>query len=285
MTVLKRVFQKMGLQPFLFDENGDIYVVLENSFELYFATSDEGIEYGDGQNLILKRNQNKDSVSTRVASQLLPYMETYIDVGANIGLSYVMLAGKLGVKNIYAFEPNPSILSHLYKNLKKNNMNEIIKVSEYAISDQLAHNSIQTLNRGSNNRITPPNSHKLRDKLAEVSTISLDSFFEDTLVASHILLKIDVEGYELNVLKSGQELICKYNPIIIYEEIPELLGEYGVTVEELRRFLISRNYNVYMIPETNDRLAINPATTDISNFHFLSSLVRVDFDDISGNYG
>jgi hypothetical protein len=79
----------------------------------------------------------------------------------------------------------------------------------------------------------------------EVSTIVNEVSFNtvDNLGVTPFFIKIDVEGAELEVLKSSLNVIKRYNPVILveiqnhksYQEIQELLASYGYINIELSR--------------------------------------------------
>ena len=60
------------------------------------------------------------------------------------------------------------------------------------------------------------------------------------------LIKIDVQGHELDVLKSGKKTITKHKPVIYFEFAPYLYKEFGYSPKILINFIKSQlNYNFY----------------------------------------
>lgn len=127
-----------------------------------------------------------------------------IDIGANIG-SFSIFAANLGT-TVYAIEPEPHNLSALKTNIDLNNMNSVIHVCPYAISDYKGTAVISDSGGGST----------IKDDGifgAEVEVMSLDNFFTLYNIESVDVLKIDVEGAELEIiLGASKENInkCKY---------------------------------------------------------------------------
>ena len=59
------------------------------------------------------------------------------------------------------------------------------------------------------------------------------------------LMKIDVEGYEYEVLKRGKELITKYHvPFVALEFSPRYLKEVGSEPRELAQFFVDNGYKI-----------------------------------------
>ena len=59
------------------------------------------------------------------------------------------------------------------------------------------------------------------------------------------LIKIDVDGYELEVLKSAEKTLEKNKPIIYFELAPYLYKEMGYTVDHLIRYIKKIDYAFY----------------------------------------
>jgi FkbM family methyltransferase len=72
----------------------------------------------------------------------------------------------------------------------------------------------------------------------------------DGLFAAHfrepipVLMKIDVEGAELLVLRGAQRFLAALSPALILSVHPATLPEYGHTVEDVRQFLIEHGYSI-----------------------------------------
>ncbi len=74
--------------------------------------------------------------------------------------------------------------------------------------------------------------------------ISLDKLFKKNKTPIK-LIKVDVDGYELDVFKSGENYLKKNKPQIIMELAPYLYKERGYSKNEIFTFFQSLNYNFY----------------------------------------
>jgi hypothetical protein len=72
------------------------------------------------------------------------------------------------------------------------------------------------------------------------------------------LIKLDVEGAELPALRGAQRLIERDKPYIIYEEAEDRDRAFGYEIKDLRSFLESLGYKIYLVQDRriNNALAI-----------------------------
>ena len=76
-------------------------------------------------------------------------------------------------------------------------------------------------------------------------TISLDNFIKKKKIKNQIIIKIDVDGFELDVLKSCKNFLKKNDTIIFMEYAPYALKEYGSSIKEFTNFLQQLDYKIY----------------------------------------
>jgi FkbM family methyltransferase len=123
-----------------------------------------------------------------------------VDAGCNIGGFAICAAHKNPEVMVYAFEPTPETFKMLLENTKwyKN-----IKCFPYALGEKERMVSIVRHPNGS------PGSNYVGEGGTPVEMKTIDSFGFDMQ-----FLKMDVEGFEANVLKGAAETIKKYKPVI-----------------------------------------------------------------------
>lgn len=158
-----------------------------------------------------------------------------IDVGAHIGYHTVRLSKICSKGQVYAFEPNPILTDIVKENIKENNCDNV-RYYPYAVSDistkgYLTENEntfLVSLAKGVTNR--------------EIQIIRLDDI---TDLPKIDLIKIDVEGFELSVLKGAKLLIERDKPIIVIEiwdwNLPEYLKYLG-TIKYCVYHIMTDNY-------------------------------------------
>jgi FkbM family methyltransferase len=159
-------------------------------------------------------------------SQICKKGDIVVEVGANIGVHTVALSQLIGASGkIYAFEPQRIIFQTLCANLALNSITNAYAY-EYALGEQAGEIFIPEVDYTTKNNFGGVTlNHKSLG--AKIPLISLDSFLNLNRLK---LLKIDVEGMELEVLKGARNIISKTNPIIYVEndrvEKSQFLIEY-----------------------------------------------------------
>ena len=123
-------------------------------------------------------------------------------------------------------------LSHIGKSLLKNNIKNI-HIENVAVGDINSKIKINLLGQTSNILETGVN---IVERI-EVNQIVLDDFFRDNNIKPDYV-KIDVDGYELNVLKGMRNTIEKYLPILVVEsngnyEILDFLSHFDYDLRDL----------------------------------------------------
>lgn len=149
---------------------------------------------------------------------------TVLDVGANIGNHSLYLAKFTSATTIHAFEPMPRSFEHLSSNMKRNGCENVI-LHNVALSDSSGVAKMDFPDP------TNQGMAKFSEEGIEVQVIRLD----DINLEKVSLIKIDVEGHELSVLRGGSETIRKNRPHLYIEiqnenllsEVEDFLFELG----------------------------------------------------------
>jgi FkbM family methyltransferase len=146
-----------------------------------------------------------------VLQKFLKEGNTFIDVGANIGflsLAGAAVVGKEG--KVIAFEPQPETFQLLEENVKMNSFSQI-QLNQFALGEEEGEAIIysEEENRGGAS-ITNKRSEKgVSIQLNRLDDIELGSKVD--------MIKIDVEGFEWEVLKGARQTILRDKPILIVE--------------------------------------------------------------------
>ena len=188
----------------------------------------------------------------------------FVDVGAYVDF-YTVLAARHGWR-VVAFEPNPINVILLKYNIAFHGVGDRAVIVSKAAGDAHGWARFSISSNPSESSFTKyfRNELKLLDVVVEVATI--DSVLESLSVkdVDNLVMKVDVEGFGLRVLKGATKTIERFRPFILFEvhrtfddedEIHALkmlksLG-YGFVVVEPRS---RRNFIVYAYPMEKGRL-------------------------------
>lgn len=163
----------------------------------------------------------------------------FLDIGSNIGSYSVSMMDICA--DIIAFEPHPYTSKRCKMNFLLNNISEN-NVKQLALSDSIG--KIHFSDYGGSSTIN----HIVNDNSGiEVEVTTLDKFIEENnfLIENKYIIKIDVEGFEEQVLRGGANFLSNYNiKGIVFEcfsqdKVFEILKEYGY--EDIKK-LSENNY-------------------------------------------
>jgi len=184
----------------------------------------------------------------------LDEQSVFYDIGANVGLYACFAAQKIrDGDSVIAFEPHPINLSRLRANIELNRQNT--QTSDCALTDASGTNMMKIANdrAGEGKHSLSPKGGDL-----EVRTERLDSVI-GTSYPKPDVMKIDVEGGELEVIRGMSDLSPNKLPGIIFCEVhtehlskrkrdrlQELLRDYGyelkIALEQQHEYMLKATY-------------------------------------------
>jgi FkbM family methyltransferase len=133
---------------------------------------------------------------------------TYVDVGSNIGNHTIFFSKFCNSDKVVSIEMNYMIFNVLEENIKNLNTDNVITINA-AVGERPKKVVVSDID------MTNIGMTKIVGDGGDVVVNSLDILLNDFEDIN--LIKIDVEGYESNVLEGAKKIILKYNPIIIAE--------------------------------------------------------------------
>lgn len=174
--------------------------------------------------------------------------DVFIDAGANVGVYTIAASGEIGARS-YSFEPSPPQYAVLLENVKQNNMEQLVDARNEAVGE-CEKDVFITTDLGSLDHIVeaPGNGGK------KIKCVSLDSALGKT-VAGFIMMKIDVEGYEFNVLKGAESLFAESSVFAVLVETHGYGEKYGGTQADLDAWFRERGYDWYSYDAVKRELA------------------------------
>lgn len=241
--------------------DGSIEVELKNGIKLSSPPSKfdadinftERYKYGDKSKMDKIIDVKKYFFMYEILSELFIYSEYFkygdlkdgdivIDAGANIGGFVVQAARKIGKNGkIYAIEPNEDNRNTLERNLKLNNIENCVILSEALWSDKCIKEFFISHRPGEHTLINYDGDPHFQKK--DVTTIyceRLDDIINKYNIENVSYLKMDIEGAEIEALKGATEFLKNQNPFLLIEALHEVDGKPAY--HEIVPMLKSLNY-------------------------------------------
>jgi FkbM family methyltransferase len=177
-----------------------------------------------------------------------------VDVGANVGVYALPWAAANPGVTVHAFEPNPTVHARLARNVALNRLGARVRLHSEALSDRAGtatlygSDDMSSLNQGVNTgRQAAP---------IDVPLVRLDDALGEE-GAPVSLVKIDVQGHELEVLRGAEALISRHRPALILEHEDDLYrsaSEAGQRKNDLAALLSHLGYETLYVSRWGSEL-------------------------------
>lgn len=184
-----------------------------------------------------------------VLKKVLRPDDVVFDVGANIGWYTVNIVACVPDGSCHAFEPMPLTMDRLKHNCDLNNVSSHVTFNQVALGDaagEVTLYSFDTLGHGHNSLSTRGRSDYTTWK---VPLTTLDSYVNEREITRVDLVKMDVEGAEMGVLKGASRLFdLESPPVWIIEMNTETSAGFGHSPHDLLDYISSRGaYSFFRI--------------------------------------
>jgi FkbM family methyltransferase len=158
-----------------------------------------------------------ESSSREIFSILSRSANAVVDIGSYTGI-YALVAAKSNAKlKVIAFEPNPDLFSALKQNIKINSVKNCA-IEPFALDSEPGQ-AFLYLNHDVHTSIGSLIQSSSAGKKILVNKTTLDIYCENEKIENIDLMKIDAEGYELNILQGSKFIIGNSVPIILMESL------------------------------------------------------------------
>ena len=197
--------------------------------------------------------------TTRLLQEIIEPGMVVIDAGAHVGYFTLLAARQVGPHGkVYAFEPNPANYRLLRQNIEFNGYDNIV-ATQKAVSKSggVAQLVLSSRDNGTHSLYSQglPNAEKI-----SVDMISLDEFLADEGWPKVDLVKMDVEGAELDVLEGmGRLLQMSPDLRLVMEFNPALLHNASVEPSKLLIEVDELDFKVLVIDDVEGATPINEA--------------------------
>ena len=243
LPLLKRIIPSLSIRILkLLKKNRGYFKI--NNFEMFLDFLDP-----IDREIILHQEFESTEIDY-LLKQISKYkIDYFLDVGANCGYYSIKISKKISNIKVLAFEPNIEAYSKFLKSIEKNpDISKKIELKKYGLSDRSAEMKMQSMIKFGYAQ-TGGASIVNKNEMNKSFTFPADFKIGDeciNIIDKKIIMKIDVEGHELNVLK-GVEKVIKKNKCIIQVEA------FKNNYQSVNNFLILAGYKkVYEVVDRSN---------------------------------
>lgn len=181
------------------------------------------------------------------------------DIGANIGITTLFFAKHVGEEGlVVAFEPVPPTAQRLQENVRINRLQNVriyaVALGNVAGQAEICYaedaSGIATLRKD----MAQGYQREYQMQTFTVEVVPLDALVEREHLPAPDFIKIDVEGFEYQVLQGARALIERARPSLFMELHGASHEERAETWKQIYEFLTARGYHI----ETVDGVSITP---------------------------
>jgi FkbM family methyltransferase len=192
--------------------------------------------------------ENLNSYEMQALSEFMkPQGSVIFECGGHHGRDCVLLASMAGRNgHVVTFEPHPANMDVLCKNIEINCLDNVTAI-QAAVGSRPQDIFITSR---SNAKVS------FRKRGINVPVITIDEWAEKENIWPDII-KIDVEGYEMEVLKGSRKALSR-TPAILVELHCNIVDDFGFSPEDIWALIDTSRYNVYM--QKHDAARAEPIT-------------------------
>ena len=196
-------------------------------------------------NALLKKchfdNQREIELISKISKKNKVFL---IDCGCNYGFYSFYTASLSDRNSVIAIEASPTTAKDFEKNLNLNKFNNIVlKNCAVSDNDDIAINFNESKNDWESSLT---HSEFVESKVSKIRTQKIDTIIKDEKLNDYsLLIKLDIEGHELQALEGAKNTIEKYKPIIIIELSTYIFNKNDKAFDRLKFFLTEFDYSIY----------------------------------------
>jgi FkbM family methyltransferase len=202
-----------------------------------------------------------DRKITWVCSRIVRPGDVVLDVGANIGMVTVWLSRLVGLNGrVHSFEPNPVLCERLIAAVDRNQLSNV-QLHPFALGPTTSELTlcIPTHNAGAASLIR--RADPSRSRAISVPVRRLSDVAASEGIRTIRFIKIDVEGFEDQVLEGSRELLEHVRPESVLFEMNAPVGQ-PVGDQPVMRLLKEYEYGFFAVPRRTMRMRLVPFDPD-----------------------
>lgn len=189
-----------------------------------------------------------EQINVNLLQTLVKPNSFYFDIGANIGLMAVPVLKHVDSCQVISFEPAPSVLPFIKRTVENSSYSNRWVVSGKALGSQIGKSYFFTSSSGMDaySGFRDTNRSDTQTKV-EVPVTTIDAEWKNLGNPDISVIKVDVEGAELQVLAGAKECIEREKPFILLEWNTKNIGVYHATYDQLIEVANTINYRIFSV--------------------------------------
>ncbi len=227
------------VRPLITDKNVKILSGIAAGLRLYASKHDHGYDLGTSELPVQK-----------ALREYLRGGDIFYDIGANIG--FFSIIGALLVLpegHVYAFEPVPQNALRIQMNAQLNDFHHV-SVIEKAVADSSRDGELILADHPAGAVLASAGAPPDATHAIAIQLVAIDDLVMKNKLQPPTVVKIDVEGAEIEVLLGMSATIKKFSPVIIYEIDDGEIQKFEEKNRRCEEFLTARGYKIQLLEES-----------------------------------
>jgi FkbM family methyltransferase len=193
-----------------------------------------------------------------------------LDIGGNIGYMSLLFANIVGENGkVFCFEPNPELIPVINANILINDFKNIEVINSAVGNVEGLADFYCGIEHSLSTLITGSEVLQIK-KTFKVPVVTIDAYLKKNNIDFNKVkfVKIDVEGFEYNVLKGMTELIQSRKAMFVIESNPPAQKPLGINlIIILKEFFFENGYKIYWIESKSNK-----------SFFYKKKLIKIEID-------
>lgn len=271
-SIIKYTFLKKYSR--IWPVSGRIYLKAAGKELLFYSKCDDYLlsEY-------FYENRLQEEVEIEFLKQHINNQSVFFDIGSYNGIYSIILKALFPDLKVFIFEPHPGNYSRIKRNLELNKLSDC-KMFDYALSSSSGVSDFYIPDDGSITTVSSFNKNFSQNlsrtsfKRIKINTATVDDVVRKYVVIPNVI-KIDVEGHELETLRGAEKTMSLHKPLILCEVFTKKFNDAESfrkelpNVFELNALIRKYNYRIYSIQENLDLIEYEDLNIDSSSRNFV----------------
>ena len=203
-----------------------------------------------GKDIYVKRVFEKAEIN--FVTKFLKSGMVFFDVGANLGQYTLFAAKRIGLTGqVHSFEPNSRMFEELQFNVRLNDLTDICRLNQLALSDKNGQGLLSKYEAGAEVYGSLGNHKRSGGNITgheNVKTSTLDSYAKELRINHVDLIKMDIEGAELPALKGSVTLLSRDDGPVVLVELADInTAGFGYKAVEVWDYLENFGYQIFSL--------------------------------------